>query len=75
MIRKHRYLNHQGYTDRSFVHLSKRPGGFQESKPLQILVIAGAVRYIPKYETESYRLQSITERAICLKRGAGSELL
>ncbi len=52
------YLNHKGYRDRSFDHLSKRLGGFEENELRKILVRAGAVRYLRKDGSEWWRLLS-----------------
>ena len=52
------YLNHKGYRDRSFEHLSKRLGGFEGNELRKILVRAGAVRYIRADGTEWWRLLS-----------------
>lgn len=52
------YLNHRGYTDRSFLMLSKRLGGFEGDELRKILVRAGAVRYIRDDGTEWWRLLS-----------------
>jgi len=57
------FLNHKGYTDRSFDLLSKRLGGFEDDELRKILVRCGAVRYIRKDETESWRLLSRSEEA------------
>jgi len=50
------YLNHKGYTDRSFEYLQKRLGGFEPDELRKILVRAGAVRYIRDNGTEWWRL-------------------
>lgn len=52
------YLNHKGYTDRSFEILKKRVGGFEEDELRKILVRAGAVRYIRDDGSEWWRLLS-----------------
>lgn len=57
------YLNHKGYTDRSFEILKKRLGGFEENELRKILVRAGAVRYIRDDGTEWWRLISRMEEA------------
>lgn len=57
------YLNHKGYTDRSFEHLSKRLGGFEDDELRKILVRAGAVRYIRADGSEWWRLLSRTKEA------------
>ena len=66
------YLNHKGYTDRSFDHLSRRLGGFDDDELRKILVRAGAVRYIRADGSEWWRLLSRTTEAI--KRGDREEL-
>ncbi len=57
------YLTHKGYTDRSFEHLSKRLGGFEDNELRKILVRAGAVRYIRADGTEWWRLLTRTTEA------------
>ncbi len=57
------YLNHKGYTDRSFELLCKRLGGFEENDLRKILVRAGAVRYIREDGTEWWRLLSRIQEA------------
>lgn len=57
------YLNHKGYTDRSFELLSKRLGGFEEDELRKILVRAGAVRYKRTDGSEWWRLLSRSEEA------------
>ena len=52
------YLNHKGYTDRSFEMLKKRLGGFEDNELRKILVRAGAVRYIRDDGSEWWRLLS-----------------
>ncbi len=52
------YLNHKGYTDRSFEYLSKRLGGFEDNELRKILVRAGAVRYVRDNGSEWWRLLS-----------------
>ena len=52
------YLNHKGYRDRSFEHLRKRLGGFEDDELRKILVRAGAVRYIREDGSEWWRLLS-----------------
>lgn len=58
------YLNHKGYTDRSFEMLKMRLGGFDDDELRKILVRAGAVRYIRKDGTEWWRLISRMDEAI-----------
>lgn len=57
------YLNHKGYTDRSFELLSKRLGGFEGNDLRKILVRAGAVRYIRPDGSEWWRLLSRPAKA------------
>jgi len=57
------YLNHKGYTDRSFELLMARLGGFEEDELRKILVRAGAVRYIRDDGTEWWRLISRNNEA------------
>ena len=57
------YLEHKGYTDRSFTYLSKRLGGFKDDELRKILVRAGAVRYIRADSSEWWRLLSRSEEA------------
>lgn len=52
------YLNHKGYRDRSFEHLSRRLGGVEDNELRKILVRAGAVRYIRADRSEWWRLLS-----------------
>ncbi len=52
------YLNHRGYTDRSFTLISKRLGGFENDELRKILVRAGAVRYLRQDGSEWWRLLS-----------------
>ena len=62
------YLEHKGYTDRSFKELAKHIGGFEENELRRILVRAGAIRIYKDDGTEMWRLLSRTkERA--LKKG------
>ena len=68
------YLNHKGYTDRSFSMLSKRLGGFEDNELRKILVRAGAVRYIRKDDTEWWRLLSRSEEAIQKSQAKNEEL-
>ena len=71
------YLNHKGYTDRSFEHLSKRLGGFEDNELRKILVRASAVRYTRENGSEWWRLLSrIPEAQSRLKPeslGAGND--
>ena len=52
------YLNHKGYTDRSFDMLSRRLGGFEDNELRKILVRSGAVRYTRPDGSEWWRLLS-----------------
>ena len=73
------YLNHKGYTDRSFDLLRKRLGGFEDDELRRILVRAGAVRYIREDDSEWWRLLSRFEevaerrRAKEINLGKGNE--
>jgi len=58
------YLNHKGYTDRSFELLSKRLGGFEDNELRKILVRCGAVRYRRDDGTEWWRLLSRSEEVV-----------
>lgn len=50
------FLNHQGYTDRSFETLKNHLGGFEDDELRKILVRAGAIRVYRKDGTEWWRL-------------------
>ena len=52
------FLNHQGYTDRSFETLQKHLGGFDEEELRKILVRAGAIREYRADGSEWWRLLS-----------------
>jgi hypothetical protein len=71
------FLNHKGYTDRSFELLSKRLGGFEDNELRKILVRAGAVRYVRADGSEWWRLLSRTDEAIAKAKaeslGPGNE--
>jgi len=67
------YLNHKGYTDRSFELLKKRLGGFEENELRKILVRAGAVRYIREDDSEWWRLISRIDEAITVKKRQNKE--
>jgi len=67
------YLNHKGYTDRSFELLKKRLGGFEENELRKILVRAGAVRYIRDDDSEWWRLISRIDEAITVKKRQNKE--
>lgn len=58
------FLQHKGYTDRSFELLRERLGGFDDDELRRILVRAGAIRYIRRDGTEFWRLLSREEEAI-----------
>ena len=70
------YLNHKGYTDRSFEFLSKRLGGFGGDELRKILVRASAVRYVRDDGKEFWRLLTRCEEAYAKrqqKENLGSE--
>ena len=71
------YLNHNGYTDRSFKMLAQRLGGFEDNELRKILVRAGAVRYTREDGSEWWRLLSripeAGERARAKELGAGND--
>ena len=71
------YLNHKGYTDRSFKMLSQRLGGFEDNELRKILVRAGAVRYTREDGSEWWRLLSRVseagEKASAKDPGTGNE--
>lgn len=51
------FLNHKGYTDRSFETLKKHLGGFDDDELRKILVRAGAIRVVRQEDnTEWWRL-------------------
>lgn len=58
------FLQHKGYTDRSFELLRERLGGFDDDELRRILVRAGAIRYIRRDGSEFWRLLSREEEAI-----------
>lgn len=62
------FLNHKGYTDRSFELIQRRLGGFEDDELRRILVRAGAVRFIRKDGTEWWRLLLREEEAIARAR-------
>ena len=68
------YLNHKGYTDRSFELLKKRLGGFEDDELRKILVRAGAVRYIREDGSEFWRLLSRIEEAAEKRKAKESNL-
>lgn len=65
------FLNHKGYTDRSFNLLSKRLGGFEDNDLRRILVRAGAIRYVRADGTEFWRLLSREQEAIAKAKARG----
>ena len=52
------FLNHKGYTDRSFETLQMHLGGFEEEELRKILVRAGAIRVYREDGSEWWRLIS-----------------
>lgn len=52
------FLNHKGYTDRSFETLQMHLGGFEEDELRKILVRAGAIRVYREDGSEWWRLIS-----------------
>lgn len=62
------FLNHKGYTDRSFDVLKKHLGGFDEDELRKILVRAGAIRSYKEDGTEVWRLLSRMEEFIEKKK-------
>ncbi len=52
------FLNHEGYTDRSFETLQKHLGGFEPDELRKILVRAGAIRTYREDGSEWWRLLS-----------------
>lgn len=52
------FLNHEGYTDRSFDTLKKHLGGFEDNELRKILVRAGAIRVMREDGSEWWRLLS-----------------
>lgn len=52
------FLEHKGYTDRSFDVLKKHLGGFDDDDLRKILVRAGAMRTFKEDGTEMWRLLS-----------------
>ncbi len=63
------FLNHQGYTDRSFETLKKHLGGFEDDELRKILVRAGAIRVYREGE-EWWRLLSRMEEFLEKKNQA-----
>lgn len=61
------FLNHSGYTDRSFETLQNHLGGFEEDELRKILVRAGAIRVYRDDGTEWWRLLSRTDEYISKK--------
>lgn len=63
------FLNHKGYTDRSFETLKVHLGGFEDNELRKILVRAGAVRNFRKEDgSEWWRLLSRMEEYIEVKK-------
>ena len=62
------FLNHKGYTDRSFETLKKHLGGFEDDELRKILVRAGAIREYRDDGTEWWRLLSRMGEYIELKK-------
>ena len=58
------FLQHKGYTDRSFELLRERLGGLDDDELRRILVRAGAIRYIRRDGSEFWRLLSREGEAI-----------
>lgn len=58
------FLNHSGYTDRSFETLRDSIGGFEDNELRQILVRAGAIRSFRKDGSEWWRLLSRNDEFI-----------
>lgn len=58
------FLQHKGYTDRSFELLRERLGGFDDDELRRILVRAGAIRYIRRDGSEFWRLLAREGEAI-----------
>ena len=66
------FLQHPKYTDRSFDHLRKRLGGFDDEELRKILVRAGATRIMRKDGSEWWRLLDREEEALAKKKGTAS---
>lgn len=62
------FLNHKGYTDRSFDTLKKHLGGFEDDELRKILVRAGAIREFREDGSEWWRLLSRMEEYIEQKK-------
>lgn len=62
------FLNHKGYTDRSFNVLKKHLGGFKNDDLRKILVRAGAIRTYKEDGSEWWRLLSRMEEYIEKKK-------
>ena len=58
------FLNHKGFTDRSFDTLRKHLGGFEDDELRKILVRAGAMRIYRDDGSEWWRLLSRMEEFI-----------
>lgn len=62
------FLNHKGYTDRSFETLKKHLGGFEDNELRKILVRAGAIREFREDGSEWWRLLSRMDEYIEAKK-------
>lgn len=62
------FLNHKGYTDRSFETIKKYVGGFEDDELRKILVRSGAVRTYREDGSEWWRLLSRMEEYIERKK-------
>lgn len=63
------FLNHKGYTDRSFETLKNHLGGFEEDELRKILVRAGAIRTFRDDGSEWWRLLERMDEFIAKKTG------
>jgi hypothetical protein len=67
------YLNHASYTDRSFLELEQRLGGYCGDELRKLLVRAGAIRAIRSTDgAEMWRLLSRNDEAIARRQMARS---
>lgn len=62
------FLNHAGYTDRSFETLKNHLGGFEDDELRKILVRAGAIRTYRADGSEWWRLLSRMDEYIANKK-------
>ncbi|MDX8395177.1 MAG: hypothetical protein R8K22_02045 [Mariprofundaceae bacterium] len=62
------YLNHKGYTDRSFETLQQHLGGFEDNELRKILVRADAIRIYREDGSEWWRLLERMDEFIEKKR-------